>query len=450
MKNRASWYIISSQCHINFPPLPPHIVRGSCRGNLGGRTMPVTQLLTARSVELFHQKPLPEGKKKAKLSDGGGLQLVKRGNSSTWVLFFSMNKRRKEFSLGQYPDVSLANARTKATEARAKITDDINPIRERAERRRELETFGEYADKHLVQNRNKWGEKTEWQWNVDLTQKCASIRSKPIIEIDDSDIGRILKPIWLMNVESANRLHRRIRTIFDDAIADRLIDRNPADLNVLKRHHLPDRGKLPEKHHASIPYADIPEFIASVRERRGLSAAALELVCLTVLRSQELRGGQWREIDFANRVWTVPAERMKERKEHRVPLSERAIEILSEIKPKRPTSSFIFPGPGSNGFISEAGLRRMLKKTKCGENATIHGFRSSFRTWAEEQTAYPHAMKEMALAHKVWNDVERAYSRTDMLQRRFDLMSSWAAFCDGQDTSYLLGGDNVILFRSEG
>ncbi len=143
-----------------------------------------------------------------------------------------------------------------------------------------------------MQNKNKWSDKTEWQWNVDLTKKCKSIRSKPIVEIDDDDIGKILSPIWLTRVESADRLLRRLNAVFNDAIADRVINRNPADKNVLLRHHLPDRGKRVQRHHPSIPYPEIPAFLAALRTKDNLSSRAIELVCLTVLRSNELRGGR--------------------------------------------------------------------------------------------------------------------------------------------------------------
>lgn len=397
-----------------------------------------SQKLNARTVENFAKAELSDGKKKEKLHDGDGLVLIKRPGSSTWFLQFHLHGRRKEMSLGKFPVVTLADARLKALDAKRLLLQGLNPIKERDSQTTKIATFGEVADEYLRRHSKQWAKKTTHQWHRNLQEISKPIRNIPVNEIDHKDIAPLLVPIWADKMVTADKLHRHIRTVLDEAIVDELIEgRNPADLRGPLKKFLPPRPRKEVKHHTSLSYHEVPAFMEKLNDREGLTADALRLVILTCLRSDELRGARWEEIDLDSKIWSVPGPRMKAKRPHRVPLSEQALAIFHRLK-KNSDEPFVFPGKGQAEYLSDMALWSMVRKMRYSKMSTVHGFRTSFRTWAAEQTMFDGNMAEMALAHQVGTEVERAYQRSDMLQRRFHLMQAWADHCHGRTFNHLV------------
>jgi integrase len=255
---------------------------------------------------------------------------------------------------------------------------------------------------------------------------------------------RIIEPIWLTKNETASRVRGRIEKVLDFAKARGLRSGdNPAawkgNLDAL----LARRTKLKRGHHKAMPFDSVPSFMAALRERPAISARALEFLVLTAARSGETFGATWQEVDLKERVWSVPGERMKAGKDHRVPLSPRATAILDDMKalaPEAQPGDLIFPGPKVGKPLSDMATSALLKRMKV--DATTHGFRSSFRDWCGESTAFPREVAEAALAHRVGNEVERAYRRGDALAKRRKLMEAWSAYCEAPRKQALNGGDS--------
>jgi integrase len=400
--------------------------------------MPGSHRLSAKQVEAFVNAGLSDSKKKEKLTDGDGLVLIKRASGSTWFLIFHFNGRRREMSLGKYPVLTLASARIEALDAKRLLLQDINPIDARERQSQKVATFGDVADEYIRRNSKLWAKKTAHQWQRNLEELCKPIRNIPVNEIRHQHIAPILIPYWASKMETANKLHRHIRTVLDEAIADELIDgRNPSDLKGPLKKFLPPRPRKEVKHHTSLSYEEIPSFMERLNDRRGLTADALRLVILTCLRSDELRGARWEEFDWDRNIWTLPGRRMKAKRPHRVPLSKQAVRIFSSLK-ENAQDQYVFPGQGGAKYLSDMALWSMVRKMGFDKMSTVHGFRTSFRTWAAEQTKFDGNMAEMALAHQVGTEVERAYQRSDMLQRRFHLMQAWADHCHGRKFNHLV------------
>ena len=257
------------------------------------------------------------------------------------------------------------------------------------------------------------------------------LRALPVDEIDTAAVLEILKPLWTRVPETASRLRGRIETVLDAARARGLIGPNEANPARWRGHLdklLPKRQKLTRGHHAAMPFADVPQFMASLRERDAVAALALEFAILTAARSGEVLGARWAEIDFENAIWTVPAARMKGGRMHRVPLSRRALVILKKLHAAR-TGEFIFPGQRSGKPLSAMAMEMILRRMKA-DGATVHGFRSSFRDWCGEVSTFPREVAEAALAHVAGDDTERAYRRGDALEKRRELMEAWGAYCE--------------------
>ncbi|QDG78330.1 site-specific integrase [Labrenzia sp. PHM005] len=393
-----------------------------------------TNKLSARQVQSLREP--------GRFGDGGGLYLViSKSGSKTWSLIFQFGGKRKEMGLGPFPVVSLADARLAAASARTLIKDGVNPIEHRkANGSSKQLTFGAFADSLLddilVEFRNP---KHKSQWRMTIREYAAPIRDKPVADIDTADVLEVLKPHWLERPETASRLRGRLERVFAAAIAKGLREKaNPA---IWKGHLdalLPRPKKLTRGHHKALDYERLPEFMKDLRKHEGISALALELLILSVTRTSEVLNAKWAEIDLHKKIWTIPSSRMKAGKEHRIPLSPRSLAILEKLKPFRRPCDFLFPGQREGRPLSYMSLTMQLRRMKFGD-ATIHGFRSSFRDWCGEETHYPREIAEQALAHSVGSAVERAYRRGDALEKRRELMLAWQTYCDGNDAVELEG-----------
>jgi integrase len=382
--------------------------------------------LTARKVETA---------KPGKYGDGANLYLVvSKTGARKWVLRFTWRGQPKEMGLGSAASVSLADAREKAASARRKIAQGLNPIDQR-KRDGDIPTFGEMADD--VRETLAAGfrnEKHKAQWKSTLETYAAPLRGKPVDTIATDDVLSVLKPIWTTKAETASRVRGRIEKVLDAAKAKGFRSgENPARWRGHLDHLLPRPSRLSRGHHAAMPYEEVADFIAKLRTREAAAALALELCILTAARSGEILGMRWSEIDFDKKIWTVPANRMKAGREHRVPLSGRAVNILRELEPlKSGDGDFVFLGQARGKSLSNMAMEMMLRRMKV-ENATVHGFRSSFRDWAGNVSNFPRELIETALAHVIGDKAEQAYRRSDALEKRRSLMDDWAAYCAAQD-----------------
>jgi integrase len=384
--------------------------------------------LTARKVEAV---------KAGKYSDGGNLYLIVAPvGTRKWVLRFTWRGKAREMGLGTPATVSLADAREQAAHARRMIARGLDPIAER-KRTGGIPTFGEMADQvHEALSAGFRNEKHKAQWKTTLATYAAPLADKPVDVIGIDDVLAVLKPIWTTKSVTASRLRGRIEKVLDAAKAKSFRQgENPARWRGHLDHLLAKQTKLTRGHHAAMPYERVAAFIGRLRESDSLTALALEFCILTAARSGEVLGMRWSEVDLEKKVWTVPAHRMKAGREHRVPLSERAVAILeplAEIK----TGDFAFPGQRKNRPLSDRAMNATLHRMKA--DGTVHGFRSSFRDWAGNETSYPRDLIETALAHVVGDAAEQAYRRSDALEKRRELMQAWANYCEPTRTAKVL------------
>lgn len=373
-------------------------------------------------------------------SDGGGLYLDRDATGrSRWVFMWTRNGKRREMGLGpaNKGGVSLAAAREAAATARDVLSKGGDPIEARDAAKREpvpVPTFGEFADELVKTLGAQWrNPKHRAQWSMTLKTYAKSLRGLPVNRIDTEAVLDVLRPLWEAKPETASRLRGRIERVLDAAKAKgHRSGENPARWRGHLDHLLPKRQKLTRGHHEALPYAKLPEFMGELRERDAVAALALEFLILTAARSGEVRGARWSEIDLEGKVWTVPAARMKAGREHRVPLSARAVEILETAKAltteAQPDKAYVFPGPVPTKPMSENAFGALLKRMKV--EVTAHGFRSSFRDWAGEVSTFPREVAEAALAHVVGDATERAYRRGDALEKRRKLMEAWAGYAE--------------------
>ncbi len=364
-------------------------------------------------------------------SDGDGLFFrVRKGGSKQFVFIYRRGEVRTEIGLGGYGQgtapVSLALARRKAEEIRGQLARGEDPRPGKTAK----PTFKEVMESTIaVKHADFRNAKHKAQWRMTLDKYAAPLHDKTVADIGVDDVVTTLEPIWQRIPETADRLRMRIEAVLDHAKARGLREGdNPAAWKGNLKHLLPARQKLSRGHHAALGYKDIPATIARLRGANGVSALAVEFVTLTVARSGEARFAAWPEVDFKEKLWTVPPERMKAGKEHRVPLTERAIEILQIMK-QRATSDLIFGGEVDGRPISDVAMTKALRRAS-GDDSTLHGLRSTFRDWCGDMTAHPHDIVETALAHAIENKTEAAYRRGDALDKRRALMSDWAAYCE--------------------
>jgi integrase len=381
----------------------------------------MTSKLTARKVETA---------KPGKYSDGGNLYLiVSETGARKWVLRFTWRGRAKEMGLGSAASVPLADARENAASARRMVAKGLNPIEER-KRDGGIPTFGEMADDvRETLSAGFRNEKHKAQWKSTLETYAAPLRAKAVDTVATDDVLAVLKPIWTTKAETASRVRGRIEKVLDAAKAKGFREgENPARRRGHLDHLLPRPSKLARGHHAAMPYDDVAAFIAKLRKREALAALALELCILTAARSGEVLGMQWSELDLHKKIWTVPASRMKAGREHRVPLSSRAIAILRHLEQSK-AGEFVFPGQARDKPLSNMAMEMVLRRMNV-ENATVHGFRSSFRDWAGNVSNFPREITETALAHVIGDKAEQAYRRGDALEKRRKLMEAWASYCE--------------------
>lgn len=375
---------------------------------------------------------------KSKLRDGDGLWLhANKSGARSWVFIYVRNGRRREMGLGPYGSgtgqVSLADARTKAEEIRGILGRGGDPFADMSGRKAKVRpaTFRTVANEYIDSMRSKWrGAKTEAGWRRMVDTYAKSIGGFPVAEIDTETILRVLRPLWHEMPETADRVRLRVKMILDHARARGLRSGdNPAEWKGHLDQILPPAEKLRTGHRAAMAYADVPGLVAKLRAAKGVGARALEFTILTAARSGETRGATWSELDLDAKVWTIPAGRMKEQREHRVPLTGRAIEILRAV-PRHRGTDVVFLGASLKRPLSDMTLLKALR-TAGVEGATVHGFRSSFRDWAAEETSHPREIAEAALSHAVGDRVERAYRRGDALEKRRGLMEDWANYLRG-------------------
>ena len=371
-------------------------------------------------------------------SDGGGLYLqVSPTLSKSWIFKFVRNKKATEIGLGSLDDISLEHARDKATDYRRMLKQGLNPLAEKRQVERDLQlsvakaiSFAECAEAYIEINRHGWkNPKHAQQWANTLEQYANPVFGRlPVADIDTGLVVKCLEPIWTTKNETASRLRGRIETVLSWATVSNYREgENPARWRGHLDKILPKPSKVQTiEHHAALKYSEIGAFVAKLQKQNGVAATCLEFTILTATRTGESIGALWDEIDLPNKIWTIPGERMKAGKAHRVPLSHRAIVILEKMKQIQ-TNDSIFPGAKKG--LSNMAMLQLLKRMGC-DDLTVHGFRSTFRDWAAETTAYPNEVVEMALAHTIKNLAEAAYRRGDLLEKRSQLMSDWAEFCD--------------------
>lgn len=365
--------------------------------------------------------------------------LVAPSGSRCWVLRVKVGERRRDIGLGGFPDVPLAQAREAARATRAQIREGIDPVAERARKRSELMaqqrttiTFAEAAEKYVAAHEAEWeNPKHRQQWVNSLkTYAHPVIGELDVRNIHQGHVLQVLEPIWSTKTETATRVRGRIESVLDWATVRRYRSgENPARW----KGHLDTLLARPSKakkvvHLAAMPYAQMPKFMPKLQQLEGQGARALQFAILTGVRSGEVRGACWEEINLQQKIWTIPAERMKARREQRVPLSKGALKLL-QATPLEQRIGLCFAGtkgqPLSDMTLS-AVLRRMGHP-----DITVHGFRSTFRDWASETTAFPSEVVEKALAHTITNAVEAAYRRGDLFEKRRRLMQAWCDYLCG-------------------
>lgn len=396
----------------------------------------------ARTINRLSHRKVESLKQPGMHGDGGGLYLQVTESADgtprkSWLFRYSVAGRERQMGLGPLSDVPLAEARARASAARELRRAGKDPIAEREAARAQASlvaeramSFDDCATAYIAAHRAGWRNvKHASQWTNTVATYCSPIFGKlPVQLVDVGLVMKAIEPVWSTKPETAGRVRGRIERILDWAKVRGYRDgENPARWRGHLDHLLPARGKVWRvKHHAALPYGELPAFVAALRGRDAVAARALEFAILTAARTSEVLGATWSEIDLDARIWTVPAERMKAGREHRVPLGNRAVEIIRNMMTAK-QSDYIFYGD-RRATLSNMSLLMLLRRM--GRNdITTHGFRSSFRDWTAEQTDSPSALAEMALAHSIGNAVEAAYRRGDMLDKRRPLMARWENYC---------------------
>lgn len=373
-------------------------------------------------------------KKPGKYGDGNNLWLIVGPTGrERWEFRFTIDGKSHEMALGLGEELSVQLARDKAAELRRRVRQGVNPLADRKQPKKvRLTTFNDVADQCIASLRSGWSnEKSEKQWRATLTTYAGpKIGASDVADISTQDIYGVLEPIWSAKPETAKRVRERLEKVLDFATAMKLRQgENPARWRGNLDHLFPKQSKVQRvQHHAALPYDEMGDFMANLRKREGIAPRALEFAILTAARTGEVIGATWSEIDMDKAIWTIPAERMKARRDHRVPLSDAALSLLKSL-PRDSQGDFVFISTMLKGQpISNMAMLKILKLMK-RDDLTVHGFRSTFRDWAAETTSYPDTVVEMALAHAVGNAVEAAYRRGDLFEKRTRLMADWSAFC---------------------
>ncbi len=386
-------------------------------------------------------------KRPGKYPDGGNLYLqispsVRKDGSvavtKSWLFRYSRFGKDTWLGFGPFPDVSLSDARELATTERKKKRAGIDPLTDKQSRRRAIRvahdnmmTFADCAEQYVDAHAPGWSNlKHIAQWRSTLTKLAGPVIGHvPVDQVDTALILRCLEPIWVTKTETANRLRGRIESVLDwSTVRGYRTGDNPARWRGHLDKLLPRPNKVAKvKHHPALPYTDVGAFMAALRQGEGIATRALEFSILTATRTNEVIQAEWSEFDFNAEMWIVPAERMKAKREHRVPLSPAAINVLKSVEGY--DKKYVFPGHKRGSHLSNGGMLAVLKRLK-RRDITVHGFRSTFRDWCAESTNYPSDVAEMALAHTLRDKTEAAYRRGDLFEKRTHLMDDWAKYCD--------------------
>lgn len=398
----------------------------------------------AKAIDKLTDRTVKAIKKPGYHGDGNGLYLcVKPSGAKSWILRYMVAGKAREMGLGGYPTFGLADARQRRNTERQRIADGVDPIEARDERanarkvtQAKRSTFNDCVERFLAAKSVEWqNPKHRAQWRTSLdTYAAPHFGELPIQAVDTDLVLKALTPIWTTKTETASRVRGRIEAVLDWAtVSKRRSGENPARWRGNLDKLLPKPGKIAKaEHHPALSYRDVYGFLQLLANAEATAARALEVVIYTGLRTAEVIGAKWDEIDFDAGVWTVPASRMKMKKQHRVPLSAPAVQVLRACSALR-VNDYVFPSPnGTTGRprpLSNMAMLTLLKRMK-RTDVTPHGFRSTFRDWAAEQTNFPRELCEMALAHTVGSDTEQAYQRGDLLEKRARLMAAWATYCN--------------------
>ncbi len=368
--------------------------------------------------------------------DRDGLYLnINKSGSKSWVYRYQLNGKRTEMGLGSIKDVNLAHARDLALENRKLHKSGINPIAHRDKTRNTVPevhslSFDECAETYITAHEPSWRNiKHASQWRNTIKQYASPVFGHlPVDQIDTDLVMQVLDPIWHTKTETASRVRGRIENILSWAIVRGYrAGPNPAlwrgHLSIL----LPQRSKVQAiRHYPALPYADICSFMQQLQTKTSLSAKALKLTILTACRTSEVLGAQWGEFDLEAKVWTIPAERMKARREHRVPLSDQIVVLLESIN-REVSNDWVFPSR-NNKPLSNMAMLNLLQKNMGRSDLTVHGFRSTFKDWAMEETVFPGELSEAQLAHTIQNAAQAAYERGDKLEKRREMMQEWTDY----------------------
>ena len=427
--------------------------------------------LTTKRVESLRKKP---GRYLDGGDDGRGLYLQVTPGGASWLLRYERGLKlsrktgkpipgERWLGLGALADFSLKEARQRARKARQQLADGIDPLeaKKAAKAAGELAkakaiTFKEAAEAYFNGNEKKWRNAKARAAFLGTLEQYAfeKIGALAVADVDDGAVLGVLeakhpdhpdKTVWEAIPATANRIRGRIEAVLDWSKVRKYRDgENPARWKGHLAHSLPavGSGSL-QKHHPALPFTEVGDFIAKLRQRKAVAALALEFTVLTAARSGEVRSATWSEIDLTAKIWNVPQEHMKGGKPHRVPLSDRALEILASC-PREDGNPHLFIGLVKGGGISNATMSALLSRMEYGGSVSVHGFRSTFRDWAAERTNYANHVVEMALAHTIGNAVEASYRRGDLLDQRRRLMVDWTRYCEAEPT---LAGGTVVSIR---
>lgn len=396
----------------------------------------------SRSLHRLSAVSVTGRKKPGYYADGGGLYLrVAPGGSKGWVFRFARAGKTREAGLGGCASVTLAAAREAAQKCRQLVASGLDPIvvrRAEDEAQRlaasKATTFEAFANSYMTAHEPAWrNAKHAAQWRSTMkTYVYPAMGAVAVGDVTTEHILKVLSPIWAVKPETASRVRGRIESILDAARASGLRGgENPARWRGHLDHLLPAKSKVRRvKHHPALAFAEIPQFMANLRQLTGVSARALEFLILTATRTNEALGASFVEIEADCSLWAIPAERMKGGRAHRVPLSERAVAIVREMAEVK-QNELLFPGAKPGRPLSQMAMLMLLRRMGCA-HVTVHGFRSTFRDWAAEHTQFPNEVCEMALAHVVDDETEAAYRRGDLFERRRKLMAAWERYCTSQ------------------
>lgn len=410
----------------------------------------------ASGIERLTALKVTKLSKPGRYADGKGLYLqITKALVKSWIFRYERDGKERYMGLGAIHSVGLADAREEARKARALLSRGKDPLEARnaelmaskAERASNLD-FNSCAAEYIKSHQEAWkNDKHRKQWEATLrTYASPHFGRLHVRRIDTPLILKALQPIWKTKTETASRVRERIERVLSwAALRGYREGENPARWHGHLEELLPKPAKLKKvQHHPALPYRQVGQFIADLRAQPGIGARALELTVLTACRTSEVLGAKWTEIDFKARVWVIPGERMKNGKEHRVPLVDAVLDILKRLQGFDPV--MVFPGAKEDKTLSTMTMLAVLRRMIRGD-LTVHGFRSTFRDWAAEMTEYPKELAELSLAHTIGNAVENAYRRSDLFERRRGLMEDWAAWCAvvrPDDDAEREGGDEAM------